>query len=139
MSNEEELNKYMALIEQYKEQLNQLEMQFQYIQAAIQDYTKAKMTIGKLSDEKKDSEIIMPIGGSTYINAKAEDPSKVLFDIGSGYVIEKKSDDAIKKIEKRIDNLEKSAEKVQNYIKHVQSEANECAVQAQKLYQQQNG
>ena len=138
MSNEEELNKYMMLIEQYKEQLNQLEMQSQYIQAAIQDYIKAKMTIEKLSDEKKDSEIIMPIGGSTYLNAKAEDPSKVLFDIGAGYVIEKKSEDAIKKIDKRIEDLEKSVEKVQNYIKHVQSEANECAVEAQKLYQQQN-
>ena len=46
MTQDEELTKYLAQIEQYKEQMNNLEMQSQYVQSAIMDYNKAKITMG---------------------------------------------------------------------------------------------
>jgi len=105
MTKEEELSKYIALIEHYKEQIGSLEMQFSYLQAAIADYTKAKMTVEQLSKTDEDSEILLPIGGSTFINATAKNTSKLLFDIGGGVVTEKTSDDAIKKIDNRREHL----------------------------------
>ena len=137
MTKEEELSKYIAQIEQYKEQINQLEMQSSYIQGAILDYNKAKMTLENLNNADKDNDVLIPIGGSTFINAKAADTSKVLFDIGSGIVSEKNYEDAIKKIDERIEDLQKTQESIVSMVQKLQNEAEEISLKAQKIYQDQ--
>ena len=98
---EEELNRLMVLAEQYKAQLDQLDTQMSYIQQAINEYNKSKITIDNISEKEKNSDVILPIGGGSYIDAKAKNPKKILFDVGAGYIIEKDADDAIKKIDSR--------------------------------------
>ena len=133
MTKEEELSKYMILIENYKEQLNSLEMQYSYLQVAIADYTKAKMTVEQLSKTDDGADILLPIGGSAFINATAKNTSKVLFDIGDGIVVEKTSDDVIKKIDKRIENLQQTRERLSTMVQQLQTEAAEISDKAQKL------
>ena len=62
MTKEEEASKYMLIVEQCKEQLNQLELQSQYIQATILDYNKARLTIEQLKKLEKETEMMIPIG-----------------------------------------------------------------------------
>ena len=133
MTKDEELAKYSVLIEQYKEQMNSLEMQSQYLQAAIADYNKAKITLEQLSNTDTGTEILLPIGGSTYIDAATKNTSKVLFDIGGGIVTEKTSEEAIKKIDKRIEDLQKTQEKLIEMMQNLQNEATEVTAKAQKL------
>ena len=133
MIKDEELAKYLAIIEQYKEQMNSLEMQSQYLQAAILDYNKAKITLENLRKTKKDEDILLPIGGSTFINANLKNPSNVLFDIGAGIVTEKKAEDAINKINKKIEDLQKTQEKLLTMMQNLQNESAEVSAKAQKL------
>jgi prefoldin alpha subunit len=133
MAKDEEISKYLVLIEQYKEQISQLEYQTQYIQAAINDYNKAKITLDKMNKIKKGNEILVPIGGSSYLIAKTDDTSKVLFDIGAGIITEKKSEEAITKIEKNIGNLEKTQKRVIEQLQKLQNEASEISQRAQTL------
>lgn len=133
MTDEEELTKYMTLIENYREQINQLEYQMSYVQNFINDYNRAKITLEQLKKSEKGSEILMPIGGSTFVYSKAEDTKKVLFDIGSGYVVEKNTADAIKQIDKRVEDLNKTMEKINTIIQQMQSEATEVSAKAQKI------
>ena len=130
---EDELSNYMALIENYKEQLSQIETQYSMVQAAINDYNKAKITLEQLKNIEEDSEVLLPIGGSTYIDAKAKQTSKVLFDIGGGIVTEKTCDDAIKKIEKRIQSLQDAQEKLNSTAEQIQADAADVSNKAQKL------
>lgn len=133
MSKDEELTKYLALIEQYKEQINSVEMQSSYLQAVVNEYNKVKITLEEIVKIEKGSEVLLPIGGSTFIQANITNPSKVLFDIGAGIVIEKTSDNAIKKIDKRIEDLQKTHEKLMTIIQNLQNEATEISEKAQKL------
>jgi len=137
MTQEEELAKYMKLLEQYKEEMNQLETQSSYLQAAIADYNKAKITLEQLIDKEKNSDVLLPIGGSTFIDAKVTETSKVLFDIGGGIVAEKTTEDAIKGIDKRIEDLQKSEESLISMMQKLQLEAMEISAKAQKLYAEQ--
>jgi len=137
MTKDEELAKYLAQIEQYKEQLNSLEMQSSYLQAAIADYNKAKMTLEHLGKEDKNIEILVPIGGSTFINAIATETSKVLFDIGNGVVTEKKFEDTIKRIDKRVEDLQKTQDNITSMMQQFQEEAIDISAKAQKLYSEQ--
>ncbi len=136
MLKDDELTKYMMVIEQYKEQLNNLETQYSYLQAAILEYNKAKLTIEKLNESEKDSEILFPIGGGAFIEGSAKNKSKILIDIGSGLVTEKKSDEAIKKVEKRIEELNKTQQRVAEMMEQLQAEATEITAKVQKLYEE---
>jgi prefoldin alpha subunit len=133
MPKDEELTKYLALIEQYKEQMNSLEMQSQYVQSAVMDYNKAKITLENLKKTDKEKEVLLPIGGSTFVNATLKNPSKVLFDIGSGLVAEKKTEDAIVKIDEKIEELQKAQEKISQVMQNLQNTSAEVSAKAQKL------
>jgi prefoldin alpha subunit len=139
MNKDEELNRYMVQIEQYKEQMGQLEMQFQYIHATLADYNKAKMTLENLSNADVGSEVLVPIGGGAFIGATAKNTSKVLMDIGGNIVTEKTPEDAIKKIDERLENLEKTQEKMNEMMQNLQNEAAEVSAKAQKLVSEQQG
>jgi prefoldin alpha subunit len=120
--------------------MNQLEIQYQYLQAAVNDYTRSKITLEQLEKEENGSNILLPIGGSTYVDANVKDTNKVLYDIGAGVVTEKSVDDALKKIDERIKDLQKTQEKLMKTINQIQNEAAEVSAKAQKLlYKQQKG
>ena len=133
MTKDEELSKYMVMIEQYKEQMGQLEVQAQYLQAALADYSKAKITLENLLNEDKGTETLIPIGGGAFLFATVNDTSKVLYDIGSGLVVERSFEESIKKIDERIDNIQKNQEKLNSMIDQYQAEAAEISEKAQKL------
>lgn len=133
MTKEEELAKQMALIEQYKEQLSQLETQFSYVQAAINEYSKARMTVEQLSKTEDGSDILLPIGGGTFIDANVKKTSNVLFDAGAGIVLEKSAEDVVKKIDERMESLQQAQERISSTAQQIQDEATEASIKAQKL------
>ncbi len=133
MTKEEEASKYMMIVEQCKEQLNQLEMQSQYIQATIMDYNKARLTIEQLNKLEKEIEMIFPIGGGTYLNSTTKKQEKILVDIGAGIITEKTYDEAIKKIDEKIQNIEKSLAKLNEMMQNIQKQGEEAAEKAQEL------
>ena len=133
MTKEEELQSYLFAIEQYKEQIASLEMQFSYVQNAILDYSRAKITLENLNNADKEVDVLFPIGGGTYVDAQAKKTSTVLFDIGAGVIIEKPSEDAIKNIQGRIEDLQKTQERIASMIQQIQSEASELSEKAQRL------
>ena len=139
MNKDEELNRYMVQIEQYKEQMSQLEMQFQYLHASLADYNKAKMTLENLSNTDTGSEVLLPIGGGAFISATAKNTSKVLMDIGGDLVTEKTPEDVIKKIDERLENLEKTQVKMNEMMQNLQNEAADVSAKAQKLISEQQG
>ncbi|MDH7517442.1 MAG: prefoldin subunit alpha [Candidatus Thermoplasmatota archaeon] len=133
MSRDEELSKYAILIENYREQLNYLDMQYSYIQTAIADCNKAKITLDQMSKIDSNTEILVPIGSGVFVNANIKNTSKVLFDIGAGLTTEKTSEEAIKKIDSRIESLRKTQEKITTMMQQLQEEATEVSNKAQQL------
>jgi prefoldin alpha subunit len=138
MTKDEELQRYMVMIEQYKEQLNQLEMQGQYLQAAVMDYNKGKLTLENISKADDGTESLIPIGGGVFIYATVKDNSNVILDIGSGIAAEKSFEDAIKKIDMRLETLQKNQDQLNSMIEQIQSEAADVSAKAQKLMNEQD-
>jgi len=139
MTKDEEISRCMMIVEQCKQQISQLETQAQYIEAAIMDYNKAKVTLEKLSELDTETDMIIPIGGGIFIDATAKKQSKVLVDIGSGIVMEKVYEDAIKKIDERIEEIQRSQTKLEEMVQQIQAEATDADAKAQKLMGEQQG
>lgn len=133
MTKEDELQKYMILLEQYRGQLNQLELQSQYLQAAFLEYSRAKITLENLNKTKKGIETLIPIGGGVFIYASINDISKIVIDVGSNVAIEKNIEEGIKKLEKRLEDLQKNQEKINSMMEQIQAEAEDISIKAQKI------
>jgi len=125
------------MIEYYKEQLKSLELQFSYLQSAIADQTKAKLTLEKLSKVKKDADMLLPIGGGAFIDATAKNPSKVLLEVGYGVVLEKTADEAAEKIGKRINDLRQTEERISSMAQQLQMEAAKVSDKVEQLLSEQ--
>ena len=133
MNPEEEFQRYAQLIEYYKSQLASLENQFSYLQATIVDYSQAKITLEKIKEAANGTEILIPIGGGSFSFATLKDHEKILTDIGASIVIEKSPEDAIKIIEKRIEDLQKNQEALSSLSQKLHDEMEEVSMKAQQL------
>jgi len=133
MTKEEDIAKNLSLIEYYKEQLDSINMQIQFVQAAISDYLKAKVTVDQLTKIEDGTDILIPISPDIFVNASAKNTSKTLVGVGAGVIIEKTTDEAIKKLDDRIKSLQESQKKLLSMAQQIESEAIELSNKTQAM------
>jgi prefoldin alpha subunit len=105
---EEELRKLsveMRFLEQTAETLQQ---RMQMLNAAITDLTYANMTLDGIEKEKENAELLVPIGGGSYIKVKLAESNKVIVGMGSGVSLEKTLPEAKDIVKERLGELEKT-------------------------------
>jgi prefoldin alpha subunit len=138
MSKDQEVSRNLTLIEYYKEQLTTLDAQLQYLQAAVADFYKAKITVEQLCKTTENHEILIPIGGGSYLSGLLKDNAKVLVDIGAGLVTERSHEDAVKKIQQRITALQENQQKLLTLAQKIEQEAAELSEKTQKMMDDSN-
>ena len=135
MGNEQDIQKNLQILEYYKEQLANVDMQMQYTQAALADIYKAKLTIKELKDADGDAEVMFPLGGGTFVKGTVVGPGKVLVDIGRGVVVEKPSNDALEKLQERIKELEETVNRLSQMDQKIREDAEKLSEETQKMMQ----
>jgi prefoldin alpha subunit len=133
---EEEFQRYAVMIENYREQLQLLESQSSLVQATLLDYTKAKMTLEHLDKTKTNADVLLPLGGGAYIDAKTNQTNHVYMDVGAGIVIEKTTGAAVEKLDQRIQALQKNLEQIGTMMQQVQNEADAISAKMEQLLAQ---
>jgi prefoldin alpha subunit len=121
---EEELRKLsveMRFLEQTAENLQQ---RISMVNAAITDLTYASMTLEGVENEKADAEVLVPIGGSSYIKVKLADTDKVVVGMGAGVSIEKTLPEAKEIVKERLSELEKTMTSAQQQFAQVAQRIN---------------
>ncbi len=121
---EEELNRLtieMRFLEQTAETLQQ---RISMINAAITDLTYANMTLESMEKEKDTAELLVPIGGSSYIKAKLANTDKVIIGMGAGVSVEKTLPEAKEIVKERLDELEKTMTSAQQQFAQVAERIN---------------
>lgn len=136
MTKEEEITRNLTLIEYYKQQLESIDMQLQYLQSTIADYQRAKMTVEQLHAVDENAEMLIPVGAGTFVNGSLKNSSNVLIGVGAGIVIEKPIDDAITKLDERIKRLQENLEKMFSLGQKIQSDAEEMSHKTQHMMEE---
>ncbi len=99
----EELNKelrgYMAQIEALRAEISVVDQSIANLRAVIS-------TLNNLKDLGKGKEILVPIGSGVQIEAKIENPEKVIVSIGSGISAELNHEEALTQVAKEIAALQ---------------------------------
>jgi len=121
---EEELRKLsveMRFLEQTAETLQQ---RISMVNAALTDLTYANATLDGIEKEKENTEMLVPIGGSSYVKAKLADSNKIIVGIGSGVSVEKTLADAKADLKERLEELEKTLNSAQQQFSQVAERIN---------------
>jgi prefoldin alpha subunit len=122
---EEELRRIsveLRILEQTAETLNS---RINMVNTMIADLTYASMTLEGLEKQKENAELLVPIGGGSYIKAKLETPDKVTVGIGAGVSVEKTLGEAKEIINKRLEELGKTRVSLQQQFSQIVERINE--------------
>ena len=116
---EEELRKLSVEIRFLEQTAETIQSRINAVNAVITDLTYASMTLEGLEKEKENTELLVPIGGNSYIKARLENPDKVIVGMGAGISIEKTLQEAKEIIKKRLENLERTRNSLQQQLAQV--------------------
>ena len=121
---EEELRKLsveMRFLEQTAESLQQ---RISMVNAAMTDLTYANMALESIEKEKENAELLVPIGGSSYIKVKLSSPDKVIVGMGANVSIEKTLPEAKAIVKERLEELEKTMRSAQQQFGQIAERIN---------------
>ncbi len=131
--NEEEfrrINLELRLLEQTAETL---QSRMNMINAAATDLRYAQTTLEGLEKENEKSEILVPVGGTSYIRARLDNPNQVIVGMGAGVSVEKTREEAKAIIKRRLEDLEKARASVQQQFAQVAEKINQDREKAEAL------
>ena len=136
MTKDEEITRNLTLIEYYKQQLESIDMQLQYLQSTLAEYQRAKITVEQLHNADDKSPLLIPVGAGTFINASLTNASNVLIGIGAGVVVEKTVDEAVMKLDERMKRIQENLEKMISLGQKIQSDAEDLSRKTQQMMEE---
>src|SRR4030043_749217 len=104
---EEELRRLSVEMRYLEQTAEALQQRIGMVNAAITDLTYANATLDGVESEKENAEMLVPIGGSSYIKVKLADSNKIIVGMGAGVSVEKSLAEAKVTLKERLDDLEK--------------------------------
>ena len=130
---EEELNRLSMEMRYLEQTAETLQQRIGMINAAMTDLSYANLTLESMENEKENSELLVPIGGSSYIKVKLASNDKVIVGMGAGVSIEKTLPEAKAIVKERLDELERTMNSAQQQFAQVAQRINAGRSQLQSL------
>jgi prefoldin alpha subunit len=101
-----------------------LQSRLNMINAVATDLAYANVALENLDKEKENAELLVPIGGASYIRAKLDNPDKIVVGLGAGVSAEKTRQEAREIIKKRLEELGKSQQAAQQQFVQIAERIN---------------
>ena len=121
---EEELRRLSVEMRYLEQTAETLQQRISMVNAAIADLTYASMTLDGIEKEKENADLLVPIGGNSYIKAKLADTNTVIVGMGAGVSVEKPLIEARVTLKERLDELEKALNAAQQQFTQVAERLN---------------
>ncbi len=123
-SQEEELRRLSVEMRYLEQTAETLQQRISMINAALTDLTYANLTLEGIEQERENAEMLVPIGGSSYVKVKLANPDNVIVGLGAGVSVEKTVADAKATMKERLDELEKTMNSAQTQFSQVAERIN---------------
>jgi prefoldin alpha subunit len=136
---EEELRRLSVEMRYLEQTADALQQRIGMVNAAITDLTYANMTLDGIEKEKENAEMLVPIGGSSYVKVKLADTDKVIVGLGSGVSVEKTLAETKVTLKERLDELEKTMNSAQQQFTQVAERINAGRGRLESLLAEREG
>ena len=121
---EEELRKLSMEMRYLEQTAEALQQRISMVNAALTDLTYASMTLDGIEKEQENTELLVPIGGNSYVKAKIADTNKIIIGVGAGVSIEKTLLEAKVTLKERLDELSSTMNSAQQQFAQVAERIN---------------
>ena len=121
---EEELRRLSVEMRYLEQTAEALQQRIGMVNAAITDLTYANATLDGIESEKENAEMLVPIGGSSYVKVKLTDSNKIIVGMGAGVSVEKTLAEAKITLKERLDDLEKTMNSAQQQFSQIAERIN---------------
>jgi prefoldin alpha subunit len=122
--NEQELRQAMSTLEVFRAQLESIAQNQQLVQMSLEELSRAKETLNQYQKATEGDELLVPIGGNSFVFAKVATNAKAIVGIGTGVSVERSTEDAIKIMEDRAAELMDSMKKLNDRRNAIEEQAN---------------
>lgn len=110
-------------LEAYQNQLNAMVRQQEMLRLTHADHLRARATLEEMDRMDPGREMLLPVGGDTFIRASPQGLDKVLIGLGSGVVVEIERAKGLELVNARILRLEKSEDQLGGQMKKLEEQA----------------
>lgn len=108
-------------LEAYRNQLNTLLQQHQYLSASSGDHRRARETLEGLDGVGAEGEFLIPVGGETFLRGTVDRSGKVLIGLGSGVVTEMPRPKASELLAERIGKIEEARKDLEGQMTELEA------------------
>ena len=105
---QEQVQEDLLRLEAYRNQLNAMLQQHQILSASRQDHLRARESLEGVDRAPADSELLLPLGGETFVRGSVDRDAPVLVGIGSGVVVEMERPKVTELLAERIVRIEQA-------------------------------
>ena len=131
MAQDESLQKALYQLSVYEAQAKELTRQAEMLQSGLADVMSAQSAIRALATTQ--GATIFPLGARIFILAKQQKPGTVMVDCGSGVMIEKTTDEAIKDLEESTKSIREGLERAQAQLSDISKRASQLQEMVEEM------
>lgn len=103
-------NQLMGEYEFLRQQVENLGQTLEVLETSLAELRIVKDSLGKIKEEGSDNEVLVPIGGESFLKAKITDTDNVIQSIGAGVSVKKTTAQAVESLGERIEKYEQLKE-----------------------------
>lgn len=134
-----ELQQISATLQQFDEYGKKLQIDMETLRSYSVDLSRSKKTLENLKEEKDPSETLMQLGSGIMIKAKPLEKDTVYYNVGAGVIITKTYEEAIKDLNKRIEEVETQSKSLVDQLSQIQGQMTALEQRGQQLLQKLQG
>src|SRR5579863_7493113 len=114
---EQQVQEELLRLDAYRGQLNAMVQQHQYLQASRADHVRAKESLEGLDSAGRAVELLIPVGGETFVRGAPTGSTRVLIGIGSGVVVETERPRALEMLADRLTKIDEATQELEGQIR----------------------
>lgn len=116
-----DINALVAQEEELRSRLQMIERQLDMLMGMREDKQRALSTLKGLKDAEPGTEILLPVGGTTFVRAALGDNSTVLKGIGAGYAMPRQLDTAVEELKAEAETIERDVQKTSQAASEIEA------------------
>ena len=132
---EEQVRDDLMRLDLYRNQLSQMLQQHQLITASRTDHLRARETLEGMDRLGTDPELLVPVGGDTFLRGTPRGGEHVLVGIGSGVVVEMERPKASQLLADRLARLDQAAQDLEGQMRALEERINALSNRLEALSQ----
>ena len=113
---DQELQEELIRLDAYRGQLNAMIQQHQYLSNSRADHLRARESLEGFERTGDGAELLIPLGGETYVRGQPVRSAAVLLGIGSGLVVEMDRPKAVEILADRIERIDQATKELETQM-----------------------